>query len=79
MNLPIAMNKTLSLRTYFHETEKKIEQKQLQSMMKSKLPRNIISKLEIKIIVIVIKLSKNKRMKMMNGLLRPLERDSKNI
>ena len=48
-------------------------------MMKSKLPRNIISKLEIKIIIIVIKLSKNKRMKMMNGLLRPLERDSKDI
>ena len=68
MNLPIATNKTLSLRTYFHVTEKKIEQKQLQSMMKSKLPRNVILELEIKIIIIVIKLSKNKRMKMMNGL-----------
>ena len=53
--LPIAMNKTLSLSTYF-VTEKhlrafqslgvKIEQKQLLSMMKSKLPRNILSKLE---------------------------------
>ena len=56
MNLPIAMNKTLSLRTYFDITEKhlhalqplreNIEQKQLLSMMKSKSPRNIISKLE---------------------------------
>ena len=55
MYLPIAMNKTLSLSTYF-VTEKhlrafqslgvKIEQKQLLSMMKSKLPRNILSKLE---------------------------------
>ena len=56
INLLIAMNKTLSLRTYFDVTEKhlralqslgeKIEQKQLLSMIKSKLPRNIISKLE---------------------------------
>ena len=56
MNFPIAMNRTLSLRTYFDVTEKhlralhslgeKIEQKQLLSIMKSKLPRNIISKLE---------------------------------
>ena len=50
------MKKTLLLRTYFDVTEKhlrglqslgeNIEQKQLLSMMKSKLPRNIISKLE---------------------------------
>ena len=56
MNFPIAMNRTLSLRTYFDVTEKhlralhslgeKIEQKLLLSIMKSKLPRNIISKLE---------------------------------
>ena len=56
MNLPIAINKTLSLRTYFDETKKhfhasqslgeNVEQQKLLSMMKSKLPQNIKSKLE---------------------------------
>ena len=56
INLPIAMNKTLSLKLYFDLTEKhlrvfsalgeNIEQKQFLSMMKSKLPRDVISKLE---------------------------------
>lgn len=52
----MAMNKLFSLRTYFDPTQEhlcvlqslgeNIEQRQLLSMMKSKLPQNIISNLE---------------------------------
>ena len=52
MNISIALNKTLLIRTYFDVTEKhirafqslgkNIEQRQLLSMIKSKLPGTII-------------------------------------